>query len=90
MKIAFFDCFSGASGDMILGALIDAGFDMEKLNEELKKLGVGNYKLGSKRVHRSEITGTKFDVSIKDDKKPIGSSNSANQNLQSINSTIEV
>ena len=40
MKIAYFDCFSGASGDMILGALIDAGFNQEELSEELKKLGV--------------------------------------------------
>ena len=38
MKIAFFDCFSGASGDMILGALIDAGFSQKELSEELKKL----------------------------------------------------
>lgn len=68
MKIAYFDCFSGASGDMILGALIDAGFDMDKLSEELKKLGICNYELSSRTVHRSEIKGTKFEVSIKDDK----------------------
>ncbi len=64
MKIAYFDCFSGASGDMILGALIDAGFSQKKLNEELKKLSVDNYEVGSKKVLRSAITGTKFDVSI--------------------------
>ena len=40
MKIVYFDCFSGASGDMILGALIDAGFNQKELSEELKKLGV--------------------------------------------------
>ncbi len=68
MKIAYFDCFSGASGDMILGALIDAGFDLITLSEELKKLGLHDYELGSKAVRRSEITGTKFDVSIKDNK----------------------
>jgi len=68
MKIAYFDCFSGASGDMILGALIDAGFNYEELNEELKKLGIDNYELDSKKVLRSEITGTKFDVLIKEDK----------------------
>ena len=65
MKIAYFDCFSGASGDMILGALIDAGFNQKKLNEELKKLSVDNYEVGSKKVLRSAITGTKFDVTIK-------------------------
>ncbi len=68
MKIAYFDCFSGASGDMILGALIDAGFDLIKLSEELKKLGIQDYELSSKTERRSEITGTKFDVSIKDNK----------------------
>ncbi len=67
MKIAYFDCFSGASGDMILGALIDAGFSQEKLNEELKKLSVDNYEINSKKVLRAAITGTKFDVSIKED-----------------------
>jgi len=69
MKIAYFDCFSGASGDMILGSLIDAGFNREKLNEELKKLGIDNYELDSKKVLRSEITGTKFDVLVRKDKK---------------------
>ena len=66
MKIAYFDCFSGASGDMILGALIDAGFSQKKLNEELKKLSLNNYESDSKKVVRSAITGTKFDVLIKE------------------------
>ena len=35
MKIAYFDCFAGASGDMILGALVDAGLDPDLLNREL-------------------------------------------------------
>ncbi|MFQ5713824.1 MAG: nickel pincer cofactor biosynthesis protein LarC [Candidatus Scalinduaceae bacterium] len=68
MKIAYFDCFSGASGDMILGALIDSGFSLDKLNEELKKLELKDYKLDLKRVPRSGITGTKFDVIIPDEK----------------------
>jgi len=64
MKIAYFDCFSGASGDMILGALIDAGFSQKELSEELKKLGINNYELSSEKVLRSAIAGTKFNVSI--------------------------
>ncbi|ODS33714.1 MAG: hypothetical protein SCARUB_01151 [Candidatus Scalindua rubra] len=68
MKIAYFDCFSGASGDMILGALIHAGFSQDKLKGELKKLGIKNYELGLKTVLRSGMTGTKFDVLIKKDK----------------------
>ena len=61
--------FLRASGDMILGALIDAGFNYEELNKELKKLGIDNYELDSKKVLRSEITGTKFDVLVREDKK---------------------
>ncbi|MBO1224682.1 MAG: nickel pincer cofactor biosynthesis protein LarC [Candidatus Scalindua sediminis] len=68
MKIAYFDCFSGASGDMILGALIDAGFSLDKLAEELKKLETKNYELDLKKVIRSGIAGTKFDVIIPDEK----------------------
>ncbi|KHE91607.1 MAG: nickel pincer cofactor biosynthesis protein LarC [Candidatus Scalindua rubra] len=67
MKIVYFDCFSGASGDMILGALIDAGLNQKELTEELKKLGISNYELSTKKVLRSAITGTKFDVLIKED-----------------------
>ena len=67
MKIAYFDCFSGASGDMILGALIDAGSSQKELIEELKKLNLGNYKCDTKKVIRSSITGTKFNVTIDED-----------------------
>ncbi len=69
MKIAYFDCFSGASGDMILGAFLDAGFSQKKLNEELNKLSLDDYETDSKKVIRSSITGTKFDVSVKENKR---------------------
>ena len=39
-RVAYFDCFSGASGDMILGALLDAGLSMESLQEELSKIAL--------------------------------------------------
>ena len=42
MRIAFFDCFSGASGDMILGALLDAGLELEDLRRELGKLPISS------------------------------------------------
>ena len=45
MRIAYFDCFAGISGDMCLGALIGAGADPEKLNESLNKLNVHGYEL---------------------------------------------
>ena len=50
MKIAYFDCFSGASGDMILGALIDAGFSFDRLMEEIKKLDIKGYNLDLKKT----------------------------------------
>jgi uncharacterized protein (TIGR00299 family) protein len=63
-KIAYFDCFSGCSGDMMLGALLDAGLDMEALKKGLAGLGIKGYSLNSKKVQRSSIAATKFDVVI--------------------------
>ena len=64
MKIAYFDCFSGASGDMILGSLIDAGFQIEELRNELKKLNLSGYEIRSTQKTKNGIAGTKFDVDI--------------------------
>ncbi len=60
--IAYFDCFSGISGDMVLGALIDAGVLPHKLQKELSRLNVKGYKLGIKKVKRAGLTATKVDV----------------------------
>ncbi|GAX60935.1 hypothetical protein SCALIN_C16_0009 [Candidatus Scalindua japonica] len=54
---------------MVIGSLIDAGFSQKKLNEELTKLSLDNYETDSKKVLRSAITGTKFNVTIKEDSK---------------------
>jgi pyridinium-3,5-bisthiocarboxylic acid mononucleotide nickel chelatase len=63
MKTLYFDCFSGVSGDMVIGALIDAGADPVKLVEELKKLNIEDeYELTWKKVIKNGITSTKFDV----------------------------
>ena len=62
MKIAYFDCSSGISGDMCLGALIDAGVPVTKLENELRKIRVEGYKLKVKRVKRSGFAATKADV----------------------------
>lgn len=63
MKILYFDCFSGTSGDMVIGALIDAGGDPAHLETELKKLNMEDeYELKFTKVVKNGITGTKFDV----------------------------
>lgn len=61
-KIAYFECFSGASGNMILGALLDAGLDLEILQEELSKLPVSGFALHVEHVRRHGITATHVDV----------------------------
>src|SRR5256885_1371978 len=64
MKALYFDCFSGISGDMTIGALLDLGLDFEYLKTELKKLPVQDYELKVSRVVRSNLSATKFDVLI--------------------------
>jgi len=62
VKIAYLDCFSGASGDMLLGALLDAGLDLEALRRELAKLPLEGYELALESQVRHGLRGTKFDV----------------------------
>ncbi|HZR32399.1 MAG TPA: nickel pincer cofactor biosynthesis protein LarC [Terriglobales bacterium] len=61
MRIAYLDCFSGISGDMFLGALLDAGVRPELLEETVAELNIGA-RLEISRVHRSGISATKVDV----------------------------
>lgn len=81
MKIAYFDCTCGVSGDMILGALIDTGLDQERLDAELKKLNLSGYRLQSCQDKRGGITGTRVLVEA-DQKGP-------ERNLKTITSLIE-
>ncbi|MFE4143979.1 nickel pincer cofactor biosynthesis protein LarC [Peribacillus sp. YIM B13472] len=63
MRTLYFDCFSGISGDMVIGALIDAGADPLQMEEELKKLNIDEeYTLSWGKVVKNGITSTKFDV----------------------------
>ena len=64
IKIAYFDCFSGVAGDMLLGALLDAGLSLDTLREGLDKLGFSGYRINTEKVQRSSIGATKFDVVI--------------------------
>jgi uncharacterized protein (TIGR00299 family) protein len=64
MKTAYFDCFSGISGDMTLGALVDAGASIDSLRSELAKLGLHGYRITAEKVQRSGIAATKVNVII--------------------------
>jgi uncharacterized protein (TIGR00299 family) protein len=62
--ILYLDPFSGISGDMFVGALLDLGLDLAKLHFELSKLNVAGYHLGSRRVMRGALAAIKFDVTL--------------------------
>lgn len=62
MKTLYFDCFSGISGDMIIGSLLDLGLDFKFLENELKKLKLKDYKISAKKILKNGISATKFDV----------------------------
>lgn len=62
MKTLYYDCFAGISGDMNLGALIDAGADRAKLEESLRALGINGWRLEISQQSRGGICGTKVDV----------------------------
>lgn len=67
MKTLYLDIFSGISGDMFIGALLDLGVDFHKFEHELEKLGVEGYHLHHRRASKSAIEGVKFDVHLEDD-----------------------
>src|SRR5499426_2763324 len=69
MKTLYFDCFSGISGDMTIGALLDLGLDFDYLRTELKKSPVSGYELKASRVTRSNISAMKFDVAVEGQKQ---------------------
>lgn len=64
MRIAYFDCFSGISGDMFVGALLDAGLKIEILEKELNKLNLFGYQLEVNKVLKKGISASQFKVKI--------------------------
>ena len=62
MKTLYLDIFSGISGDMFIGAMLDLGVDAHEFEHELEKLGLKEYHLHVSRQERGAIAGTKFDV----------------------------
>jgi uncharacterized protein (TIGR00299 family) protein len=62
MKLAYFDCFSGISGDMTLGALVDAGCDVAHLRAELEGLNLSGWSLSSEKVWKNGMSATQLHV----------------------------
>src|SRR5271154_6935886 len=69
MKLAYFDCFSGISGDMTLGALVDAGCALEHLRAELRGLQVPGWELSAEKVWKNGIAATYAKVVTEDQSK---------------------
>src|SRR3954469_3280856 len=61
-RILYFDCFSGISGDMALGAMLDAGLPLDALKEGLGSLAVSGFEISVTRVLRTGVSATKFNV----------------------------
>jgi len=66
VKIAYFHCFAGISGDMILGALVDAGLDWDQLQQDLAGLALPGFQLRAEKVVKQGIGGTKVHVSVEE------------------------
>lgn len=64
MATAYFDCFAGAAGDMIVAALVDAGANLENIRVGLARLDLHGYDVRVERVHRSAIAAVRFVVDV--------------------------
>ena len=65
--IAYFDCFSGISGDMVLGALVDAGAELGAIERELRKLNLPGWSIAAEKVRRQSIMATQVKVQVEGD-----------------------
>lgn len=62
MKIAYFDCFSGISGDMVLGALVDAGCSLALIEAELRRLPLSGWSISAEKAIRGGLSATRVHV----------------------------
>src|ERR1044072_6716388 len=69
MKTLYFDCFAGASGDMILGAMVAAGVDPSALREQLSRLNVDGFAIKFETVNRSGLSATYANVETAHEQK---------------------
>jgi len=70
VRACYFDCFSGASGDMLLGSLLDAGLPLADLEADLAPLALPGYRLEARRVTRHGLTGTHLRVLVETMDRP--------------------
>ncbi|MEX0680451.1 MAG: nickel pincer cofactor biosynthesis protein LarC [Balneolales bacterium] len=84
MKILYYDCFSGISGDMHLGAMIDAGVNPDHLLNELKKLPLTGYQIHISRDKRQGIEGTRVDVIIDEKHEKSGRGNNTDGQIEEL------
>jgi hypothetical protein len=70
MRVAYLDCLSGISGDMLLGALVDAGLSPDDLRGELSKLPLQGYRLESARTQRVGLAATQVSVTLEEAEQP--------------------
>jgi pyridinium-3,5-bisthiocarboxylic acid mononucleotide nickel chelatase len=68
IRTAYFDCYSGISGDMILGALVDLGVDIKDIRKALKRIDLKRYELQAKKVQRNGLACTQITVAIEKSK----------------------
>ena len=69
MRIAYFDCFSGISGDMILGALLDCGLEEALWRKKLALLPISGYEISVSKATKHNLVGKKVDIKIKESEK---------------------
>ena len=67
MKYLYLDAFSGISGNMFIGAMLDLGLNLDDLKHELQKVKINDYELKVDRKAQNDIFGTFFDVQLKND-----------------------
>ncbi|MBI2300586.1 MAG: nickel pincer cofactor biosynthesis protein LarC [Armatimonadetes bacterium] len=70
MRVAYFDAACGASGDMVLGALVDAGWSLDALRDGLAALPVGGYELSAERVRSHGVGATRVNVKLTETPQP--------------------
>ncbi|PYI50834.1 nickel pincer cofactor biosynthesis protein LarC [Paenibacillus flagellatus] len=70
MRVVYFDCFSGISGDMALAALVDAGADRAYIESELQKIRIEPFALQWRRVNKKGISALKMDVELDSSRPP--------------------